>query len=338
MFAPAAMLRVRVLSSALTLSLMLALPASAEAEDTEALIKQGVDLRRAGKDQAALEQFRRAYDLGPTPRVLAQMGLAEQALGRWVDAEAHIGRALETPQDPWIAKYQATLESSRLTIGQHLGSLEVSGRPEGAEVRVEGQHAGTLPLSRTLRVPAGSILLEISAPGYLPLTRTVNVVPGQLTRQNVELQTTVASAANAARAPAPHNGQPNRTLVDGANPPEAGSGRRKVGWIAVWTGAGLAAVGTAGLIIGELEARAHNRDNACDATPATPACQERVDLGNLARGIGVGSLIGAGLAGITATVLFLTSPSPSSDTKDTKVGFACAPDLATRGLGCAARF
>jgi PEGA domain len=337
MFASAAMLRVDVVPSALLcVSFLFAPPAAAEADDQETLIKQGVELRRAGKDQAALEQFRRAYDVGPTPRVLAQMGLAEQALGRWVDAEAHIGRALETPQDPWIAKYQATLESSRVTIGQHLGSLEVSGQPAGAEVRIDGQHTGTLPLSRTLRVPAGSIVLEISAPGYFPLTRSVNVVPGQLTRQSVGLQSNVASNADAANGRAPRDGQPNITFVDGAPAPAqtASGGRRKAGWISLWTGAGLATVGAAGLIVGEIDARAF-KNNGCGAMPMKQGCQEHEDRGSLARVIGGGALIGAGLAGITAAVLFLTAPSPSPDGR---VGLVCLPDVAAAGLACAARF
>src|SRR6266705_1743487 len=96
----------RTAARALVLAPLLAVlivPAPARADDADALIKQGVELRRAGNDQQALERFRRAYDLAPTPRALAQMGLAEQALARWVDGEAHLAKALIAPQDAWIS-------------------------------------------------------------------------------------------------------------------------------------------------------------------------------------------------------------------------------------------
>jgi hypothetical protein len=71
------------------------------AQDADVLIKPGVELRREGKDQVALEEFRPAFDVAPTPRALAQIALAEEALGRWIDAEAHIGKA-RGRAGPWI--------------------------------------------------------------------------------------------------------------------------------------------------------------------------------------------------------------------------------------------
>lgn len=142
---------------------LLTVPAPARAEDADALIKQGVELRRAGKDEAALEQFRRAYDLAPTPRALAQMGLAEQALGRWIDGEAHLTKALEGAQESWIAKYRETLEGSRAEIAKHVGSLAVTGGPDGAELRVDGQPVGTLPCAERAVSPSAPTRWRVSA-------------------------------------------------------------------------------------------------------------------------------------------------------------------------------
>jgi hypothetical protein len=320
---------VRIAAGALACLLALA-PSSVIAEDADALIKQGVELRRAGKDQEALEQFRRAYELAPSPRAVAQLGLAEQALGRWVDAEAHVDKALEAPQDPWIAKYHATLEASRVTIAGHLGSLEVRG-PEGAEVRVDGQLEGTLPLSRALRLPAGSALLDVSSHGRPLLTRAVNIVPGQLARENL------AAPHDGAPRVTVVDGAPRVTSVDGASPAPAaspGAGRRRAAWIATWLGAGLAAVGGGGLLVGEIEAR-HWRDNGCTSTSPDPGCSDSYHTGTRARAIGDISLIAAGAAGITATVLFL-SGSPSRHEGEARV--ACLPDQTRLGAACTLRF
>ena len=58
---------------------------SASAQE-EALIKHGLELREKHDDEGALAEFQRAYQLSKGGRALAQIALAEQALGRWVDA------------------------------------------------------------------------------------------------------------------------------------------------------------------------------------------------------------------------------------------------------------
>ncbi|HEX3697716.1 MAG TPA: tetratricopeptide repeat protein [Polyangia bacterium] len=51
--------------------------------EADAAISKGVVLRRQGKDEEALEFFQRANKLAPSPRAKAQIGPAEQAIGRW---------------------------------------------------------------------------------------------------------------------------------------------------------------------------------------------------------------------------------------------------------------
>jgi hypothetical protein len=58
------------------------------------LIRRGIELRKAHDDPGAVPYFQKAYDLVHTPRAARQPGLAEQALGRWEDAEQHVREAL----------------------------------------------------------------------------------------------------------------------------------------------------------------------------------------------------------------------------------------------------
>src|SRR5262245_38202257 len=74
----------------------------AGSDAAEAAIKRGIELRKKGDDEQALREFTQAYQLSKSPRALAQMGVAEQALGRWVDAEVHVERALQASSDGWI--------------------------------------------------------------------------------------------------------------------------------------------------------------------------------------------------------------------------------------------
>ncbi len=163
-------------------------PARAQqAETPDALLARGVELRRTGQDQQALELFRRAFELSHSPRAEAQMGLAEQALGRWLDADQHVREAYAASGDPWIQSHRAGLDASIAVIEQHVGRLEVIGNVPGAEVLVNGQPAGTLPLARPLRLIAGSVSVEVRANGYQPAQRSLTVTAGSLARESIDL-------------------------------------------------------------------------------------------------------------------------------------------------------
>ena len=90
-----------------------AAPAAAQETPATALLREGIELRRAGRDAEALARFERAHAVEPSPRTLAQMGLAEQALGRWVRAEAHLRAALAPRDDAWIERNRAALDAAR---------------------------------------------------------------------------------------------------------------------------------------------------------------------------------------------------------------------------------
>jgi tetratricopeptide (TPR) repeat protein len=162
---------------------------AARAEDPEQLIRDGVALRRQGREEAALEQFRRSYAITPGAHALAQIALVEQALGQWVAAERDLERALAAADDEWIARNRALLEAAQAVIRNHVGELDVVG-PAHAEVVIDGEAAGTLPLAAPLRVLAGQIELEVRLAGYQRARREVEVRGHGLTREKVTLVAT----------------------------------------------------------------------------------------------------------------------------------------------------
>jgi len=167
--------------------LLVAGAASVQAEDVDAIIKKGTDLRRKGRDAEALTEFRRAAKIQSSPRVTAQIGLAEQALGLWLDANTHVSQALESHRDPWIAKNLKALERALATIQGHLTQLEVWGSPDGAEILIDGKRVGALPTA-TVWVAPGDVPLEIKADGYTSASRVLKVTEGGRLREHVELR------------------------------------------------------------------------------------------------------------------------------------------------------
>jgi len=161
-------------------------PAAAGAD---ALIARGVAARRQGKDEEALQIFRSAYALSPSPRGLAQIGLAEQALGRWLGAEEDLMGALNGANDPWISQNGSTLNKALGTVREHIGQLAVFGSPAGAAVRINGGIVGKLPLAEPIHVAAGDIVLALEAPGYESISRKVSVAAKSSARETIELPT-----------------------------------------------------------------------------------------------------------------------------------------------------
>jgi hypothetical protein len=222
------------------------------AEDVDALIKNGIELRRQGKEHEALELFRRAALIRRTPRVVAQVALAEHALGIWADAERDLTEALTTgDKDPWINKNQSQLKEALRIIEGHLGSLEVWGEPPGTEIVVDGAVVAKLPMSTPLRLPIGEFSLTLRKEGYDKVTRLVSISKGSQVRENIVLHATAAAPVEkkllALGAPGVGPGEASPTLptikVTPAPPPDepAGSPIYKRWWF--WTGIAVVAVG-----------------------------------------------------------------------------------------------
>jgi hypothetical protein len=158
-----------------------------EAGDDQGHIQRGVELRRGGHDREALAEFEAAWALRRTPRARAQIGLAQQALGHWREAESAIDEALATSDDEWVARYKGALLRARSVVQNHLAWLYVESKVVGATLSLEGQPARTLPLDGPLRIEAGVVRFELSAEGYVPAVRTIVVKPNDRVHEIVEL-------------------------------------------------------------------------------------------------------------------------------------------------------
>lgn len=101
--------------------------ASDAAEESEKLVRHGIELRRRRDDEAAVRDFQEAYRIYPSPRAAGQLGLAKQALGLRDEAERYVAEALRAGSDPWVSKHRGVLDEALGTIQKHLG--RISGWP-----------------------------------------------------------------------------------------------------------------------------------------------------------------------------------------------------------------
>lgn len=170
----------------LTLCLAAPSPCAAQSTDVRALLREGFAARLTQRDADALRAFEAAWAIDGRASTLAQIGLAEHALGRWVDAERHIAACLAS-DDPWVARNTVRLRESLAAVRVHLGTVLLEDGPPGATVALGDRSVGTLPLREPLRAAAGTVVLRVTASGHHPLVRTLNVTAGETLRESVAL-------------------------------------------------------------------------------------------------------------------------------------------------------
>lgn len=319
-------------------------PAMAHAAESEAdrLIREGIAFRKQGDDAAALEKFKQAHALDHSAKALAQVGLAEQALGKWVDAHEHLYEALDAKGEAWIDKNRRALGEAARTVDDHVGTLEILGGPKGASVSIDGAPRGTLPLARPLVVATGLVTIELTAAGYLPLRRATTIQAHEMTREffeNAAPATPVAAPAEIGTVPpAPSSTSLATTPQAGAAADDGSSASRRTPLIL-----GAAGVAAVALALGIVEHVSwQNKVSSFDSMGCGADLQNRggggcatlYDDGHRARTL---ALIGYGVGGAllaTAGVLYLSDPARSG--RSTQM--ACTFQPASPGVACLVRF
>lgn len=145
-----------------------------DSENEEVWIQRGLELRRAHRDAEALVEFERAYASSRSARALAQMALARQALGQWVEAERDLTEALAAADDPWISSRKELLQQSLEAIRDRLAFLVVESNVSPSTLFLNGVPVGELPLP-PLRVPAGTVQVEVRTAAHGAAKRALQV-------------------------------------------------------------------------------------------------------------------------------------------------------------------
>jgi tetratricopeptide (TPR) repeat protein len=101
----------------------------------EAPYKEGVDLAKAGKAEAALAKFEAAYSLSPTGMAVQQIARMEQILGRHALALQHFREALRDPNLTTEARRDAEKAVEELKTRVGVITLDV---PAGATTTIDG--------------------------------------------------------------------------------------------------------------------------------------------------------------------------------------------------------
>lgn len=282
--------------------------ARAQPEDWQVMWDRGVALRAEGDDLGALAVFQEALRLGGGPRVLVQVALAEQALGRWGAAGTHLEEALAQP-DEWIERNRAVITSARAEIATHTGRLEVRVDVADAEIEVGDRRVGASPLEAPVIVAAGSVEVSVRAGGETE-TRTVEVGVGAVERVTFTLRLAEPEVVPAELDPpddepevAPSMGEEGFTIVPAA-----------IAW--ALAGAGAVALVVSGVVALDLDASiaddcGENRGRTCGEADVADL-RTATTVADVALGV-------AAIAGAAALVLTIVSATSGSEAPEVAV-------------------
>jgi hypothetical protein len=304
--------------------------AHADPPESEDDVQRGIELRRQGNNREALSAFEQAYRLTPTIRVGAQIALAHQALGEWVEAERGLERAITSGDDPWIARYRDDLERALSIVRAHLGWLVVEVNLAHAELVVDNASHHDLPSSEPVRVTAGSVSIEVQAPGFVPVRRAVDVDPGAQAHVAVTLEAIPPSSPPAA--------QRSPELPAVAASPDVARGEehsRTSAYVPLVAAVVLAGAGVVAWRVREDEVAIYNDDSRCLTGPMTrdQQCGSRAQAANVALGVEIGAFATAGASAALGVWQLWRSSARSS----TIARLPCAP-WAGLGMECGGRF
>jgi len=304
----------------------------------EAAIQRGIRLRKAGDDAGALPEFQAGYQLAHTPRAAAQLGLVEQALGHWDDAEVHLTEAVRTTDDAWVEKNRAALQKSLAVVKDHVGTLQVTGEPEGAEIYVNGRRRGQIPMSKPITVMAGDVDVEVRASGYKRAAQKVTIAAfayrplvirlerleganasavdaGSASQDEHRTGATAPSASDLALRSAGEPAPAARAVAPGAPIATKDEARSSlwpiVGWSVAGAGAVAAAVGVVEALAGQSKIDAASTDADRANATANPtlymSATAKFSDGSSQRSTGRVLMIAGGAAAAAGLVVALTS-------------------------------
>lgn len=334
-----------------------ATPCAAEDEGPEALIRQGVALRRNGEESKAYGYFRRAYETAPTPRSTAQFGLSSVAVGKYAEAEWLLSAAIASG-DPWTVEHGAELQKGRTMARSKLGTVILDGVPADVTIALGGRTLGRVGADHAVRWTPGATQVHLEAAGHEPYDREVTFpAPGKEFRLTVSMRSLTEPVATTPAAPvaAPVAAPPAAVPVD-AHPDEKIAARDvpaapTSGWRrpVSWTALGL---GTASVAFGVFETLQYrSKTNAFNDPMRMPLCREGSGMivggsecarlasdGDHAKTL---SIVGyaAGGALLAAGVILLLTDTSAPATTSVGLTMDCAPWLGSvGGASCRVRF
>jgi tetratricopeptide (TPR) repeat protein len=169
--------------------------AEAQPEDSPArvrareLAREGGDLYQKGYYREALERFRDAYRIYPTPLLHYNFAEIHSELGQWVEAlESYERFTREVKVEERPTEWERAREQINRLQGQ-IATVQIQANVVGAKVTADGRTVGETPLAGPLRLMPGPHAIVVSRVGYERQVIEVRTRAGEVLGRCVTLET-----------------------------------------------------------------------------------------------------------------------------------------------------
>ena len=148
-----------------------------EQKEADRHFKSGVALFNESKFGEALAEFERAYEIAPAPIVLYNIATCHRELSHYSEAVKYYRRFLDEGADKAPADRIVAAKAELDGILQRIARLTVAA-PDGAEIFVDGQSVGTMPLDMPLIVAPGEHKVVVHLEGKKDGDKNLRVASG----------------------------------------------------------------------------------------------------------------------------------------------------------------
>ena len=146
----------------------------------------------ADKDyEAARIEFKKAYELVPSFKILYNIGVCDANRNDYVGASENLQKYLAQGGAEVPPERRTEVQSLLKDIGPRIGHITIRSNVAGAIVSVDDVQIGTTPLAQPVDVNPGMRKVSVSKPGYLPATQAVTVAGSETDNVELTMQPTV---------------------------------------------------------------------------------------------------------------------------------------------------
>lgn len=292
-------------------------------EDARRHFGRGVQLYRDRDFRGALAEFNRAYSIGPSYRILYNIGQAELELQDHAAALKTFARYLKDGGDELTPSKRDEVQAILARYADRIAEVRVRVSQAGAEVFVDDVSAGRAPLAEPLIVSAGRHRFTAVADGAPVALQIIEVAGGDHTDVELSFAAPVVVAREPAQAIEPIvTAAPRAPRV----PPAAPAPSRAPFWISLGV---TGAVGVATLTTGLLAISAKRTlADELDRFPTDEARVRSARSGLATTALATDVLAAVTLVGIGVTTYFALTTRKSPSAGSVQVGLGAGSIVA----------
>jgi hypothetical protein len=154
-------------------------PSKEQVKEAGTRFKKGLDLFRDGDYQAALIEFRRAYELAPNYNVLYNIGQVYFQLQDYPNALTSLQRYLAEGGKNIPSSRKADVDKDIEKLLARVANFEIVTTVPDADITIDDVAVGKSPLAKPVMVSAGRHKITVSKTGFTSTTKVVEIASSE---------------------------------------------------------------------------------------------------------------------------------------------------------------